>query len=911
MMIRGVRIEAWRSIRRLELDDLGPGIIVLHGPNRTGKSSFVKALRGCLFDFEHNSAKAELLRNFPWDGSGPPRVAVDFEISGQRYRLNKVFSKKSDGLTRLEIQVGGQWRVEQDAPKEASRRARELLGTDKSTGGLNQLLWLDQGEVGLPRPDALDGDLEKRLVGVLGMLVTGRDLAFKQLLDERCGQWFTPRTGKYKEGSRVRHWESARAERAHLLEEAEACFRQVEQTMRDLQEGERRLPELRRALEEAVHEEEQRRQERERVQVRQQQYRQALADYRAADQQRRDAQKRLDTFLGAKERWQRAEEEAVRAEAAARIAREEREARLHDHETKVQAVGAAREEEEAHQAGQQEIQDRRTFVNLVVQRCQQEQTLQKARQHQDDIAGLEQLIHGLTAPDEPTITRLRENRREATVLRAQLQAETLAVAVTLHRPGSVQVSRDCEPAQSIDLAAGARQDWMIRQQAGIEVPDVGRVEVRRGRVNQDLERVARRLDELDQAYRDTVLSVQERPEDEACLDRLTERRLEREAAFRKLKALRAEQDQVAPLGLAALEADLAKLDGRRRLVIERRPGLAGWEPNEDDVTALERSFQKRVVELQKATRAREAAEKQAAATMKGAETSEQESHGKWVEARTTAKNARQELQRLGDELALTKALELAERVVAAAQQHLARSELTEAEAAVEQRCAEAENARRLREERVREQEGELQRLRGFLQSAEGLHTRRADAAASLREADEALERERVEAEAHKLLQELFEQSRDNQVQQVMGPIAGRVVQWAHDLGLDEYGEVRFGDRFLPECLLRRAGAAEMPVALSDESYGTAEQLGLLVRLALGGVLARDEPVVAILDDPLAHADPAKHRRLLDVLRVAAEGNVAWHPPAGRLQVFILTCHPDRFDYLPGARHIDLARAMSG
>jgi hypothetical protein len=44
--------------------------------------------------------------------------------------------------------------------------------------------------------------------------------------------------------------------------------------------------------------------------------------------------------------------------------------------------------------------------------------------------------------------------------------------------------------------------------------------------------------------------------------------------------------------------------------------------------------------------------------------------------------------------------------------------------------------------------------------------------------------------------------------------------------------------------------------------------------------------------------------------LAAEGNASWSPPAGRLQIIILTCHPDRFDHLAGARHINLADLVS-
>ena len=122
--------------------------------------------------------------------------------------------------------------------------------------------------------------------------------------------------------------------------------------------------------------------------------------------------------------------------------------------------------------------------------------------------------------------------------------------------------------------------------------------------------------------------------------------------------------------------------------------------------------------------------------------------------------------------------------------------------------------------------------------------------------------------------------------------------------------LRFGDQFLPEGFVPRNGAVETPISLSEESYGTVEQLALLVRLALGGVLAKDEPQVAILDDPLVHADAGKHRRFLEILKIAAEAQIAAAPPAGRLQIVILTCHPDRFDHLPGAMQINLAERIS-
>ncbi|HEV2945764.1 MAG TPA: ATP-binding protein [Gemmataceae bacterium] len=177
MIIRALHVEHWRCIGKLDLDGLETGIIILHGPNKTGKSSLVGAIRCCLFDLDHDVGN-KLKKNIPWNGKGPPKVAIEFQTGSGEFRLTKVFSKRADGLALLEKKVGAEWQVEENSPKEASRKTREMLDADKSTGGLNQLLWLEQGEIGLPKSGDLDDSLERRLVSVLGVLVTGSDLAF-------------------------------------------------------------------------------------------------------------------------------------------------------------------------------------------------------------------------------------------------------------------------------------------------------------------------------------------------------------------------------------------------------------------------------------------------------------------------------------------------------------------------------------------------------------------------------------------------------------------------------------------------------------------------------------------------------------------------------------------------------------
>jgi energy-coupling factor transporter ATP-binding protein EcfA2 len=908
VILRGIHVAHWCCIARLDLDDLPGGNVVLYGPNRTGKSSLVKALRGCLFDFDHDTTKAELKNCLPWNGAGPPTVAVEFETAGELYRITKVFSKRVDGLARLERKAGDQWRVLEDSPREASRKTRELLGAEKSQLGLNQLLWLDQGVVELPEAKDLDTSLEKRLVAVLGVMVTGRDLGFKQALDKRYDRWFGVR-GDFKPTSSVTGWNKQKEERQKKLAEQQTKFHEVEQAIEALDTCERQVPDFERAVRVAKQELDELLREKERSLQRRQQYQKALQDFREAQQQLQAVEGRLHIYHAAKQRWKEAEQEAAQAEAAFEVASQEQSRLAEEHAGRASAVQAARLAVDENLLTRVEIEDCRKLLGLSEQRARVASALERARELHEMVAKLERQIRDAKAPDKATLESLRENRDKAAKLRATLQAEALTLRVTLTQPVSLRLQLDGDLAQDMELPPDKQHEWPLRQRARVEIPGTGRVEVARSQENRNLELSAQQLARLHREYRECVLGFGEQPSDTACLNRLTERRLEREKAVAKLEVARRDLQQAAPHGIGMLEGDLEKLDTQYQVILNRRPDLAGWRPSEADVAARERQFQMRADALLKVRGEWEKAEKQASQELQMATGRVRSCNDKAVAARTTARNAREELERYGDDLALEAVAGQARQALTNAEHRLTEAELTEAERSIEQRCVDAETALKLRTDRLEQLKRELERHRGRLEGSEGLHTRLADAEAAVREAEDALARENLEAAAHKRLRDLFEQCRDSQVQQVMAPIAGRVLRWAQAIGLSEYQEFRFGDRFLPEGLILHNGDADKPRSLADESYGTAEQLGILVRLALGGVLAKDEPVVALLDDPLAHADAGKHRRILDILRMAAEGSPAWTPSAGRVQTLIFTCHPDRFDYLPGARQIDLAKLI--
>jgi uncharacterized protein YhaN len=431
----------------------------------------------------------------------------------------------------------------------------------------------------------------------------------------------------------------------------------------------------------------------------------------------------------------------------------------------------------------------------------------------------------------------------------------------------------------------------------------------RAKAGFDLDQAGLQLNLLNREWASALKTLGEHGSDDECLDSLAQKRQLRESYIQELARLRRQLQEKLPNGRGALEGELAAAVKAQTLVLERHPEFVEGKPSRqelEDRTERYRADRDRTNELERES---ETSMKLAHDELSKARASLQAEKERLAALKAVVQVMGESLERRGDQQAIEQRITECQRLEAQASLAAQECQLTDEERTVEERYKQAESAYRQRQIRSQEQKEEIQGLRGVLRGNEGLCTRLSDAEAALLETKRKLEREDLEAEAHKRLLELFDEARDQQIRQVMGPIAGRVLDWAGKIGLGAYQEVKFEEAYLPTGLIRSGAGSDTVVALEDESHGIHEQLALLVRLALGGILAKDEPAVAILDDPLSHTDDARHRRMLEIMCLAAEGNPVWNPPAGKLQILVFTCHPERFDYLEGVRHIDLAKLI--
>jgi uncharacterized protein YhaN len=159
-------------------------------------------------------------------------------------------------------------------------------------------------------------------------------------------------------------------------------------------------------------------------------------------------------------------------------------------------------------------------------------------------------------------------------------------------------------------------------------------------------------------------------------------------------------------------------------------------------------------------------------------------------------------------------------------------------------------------------------------------------------------RERIRSEtqrrsAVKLLYQTLDACRREAVSAVAGPVEKNAGLLLQRIAGRRTGRLEIDDSFLPKAV--RPDTSESPVSLENLSGGEQEQLYLATRLALAELLAGDERQMVVLDDVLAATDAGRLARVLSVLEEAGR----------KLQILILTCHPERYGGLSGAGFIDL------
>jgi DNA repair exonuclease SbcCD ATPase subunit len=908
MILRRLRVQHFRCFRNpVELSGLGTGVHVIHAPNETGKSSLILAVARALFD-RYSTKDREIQQLRPWQTTLSPRITLEFETAGKRYRLEKAFL--DDASSILEEWTGTRFERLADS-QQADELVRGFLtssvpgsgATKVGHWGLARLLWLNQFAERQEVPQ-LDTPLKARLLETVGVAaLSDEEQALLKSVEAAYGQFYTPKKGKLVAGGdlfqveeRVRALEDEvarlnqrKVETARLADDISDNQHALTDLMEEQKDYERQLAGLHERIEEEAQLERQ-------VALREKDVESQRHHRQNLDQKQRELLAREqkvtqhEALAAQKESAiQAAQEVCGRAEEGLRIATE----RLKAKQGELEKAELRLERGRLLEVARDLLEEQRRLEGLVKQGTRLANAEENSRRK----------TAALKVLSESDFKRMEDMQRKLEQVRARLEVQGIEVVFKAESTQNIEWEAEGHTSRH-KVSKDDQKVFTGVSTAGLRIKGVGLLSVRTGaeevgklqaEVEKHRKELARRLHEqgledlagLRKAWESQQALLHEQQKYEEALSTFLETAgVESvEALQEKLRGVQGEVGgRVAQLGLSVEGLATYRFSNVASLTDEvkvcKREVKACEKAREESETA----YRKAERQLQVLTQER----KDALGT---AHTLRLEVQSQLGAMGMTLEQLGAEVEKAGAELArLENMLQGLRAQLPRPEERAAtrRQQLQEAQARV------ADRVKKTREDIIR-----AETLIGQA-AAEGLYSQLCEAEETLALTKERAHQLQTRARAAERLRNLALAWQEQVSRTFVGPIEKEI----HS----RLEHIRGGGR--PEHLVLNSEFSEAQMQtsaglrpLDSFSWGTQEQTLVALRLALGSLLStrgpRPEPQLVVLDDALVNTDAARHRRALELIESAGD----------TLQVLILTAFPERYRTLRGLKEFDL-KALS-
>lgn len=871
MKLEQLRVSQFRQFREpLVIDGFGPGLNLICGPNESGKSTLVRAIRAAFFE-RHSSGTLTDLR--PWgDSAAAPEVELQFSHGDRQWQLSKRFLQRK----RCDLSVDGQ-RFNGD---EAEEQLAAMLGFNVANRGASKaehwgipgLLWIEQG-MGQELGEAVShaGDHLKAVLGAsLGEVTSsGGDEITRQVrlqLDELLTGTGKPR-GDYKaSGERI----AALDEQLQALDQRIVAYCQQVDRLGELrqqqardeadkpwealrvqqQEAERKYAEVQRQAEEQQRDLQALEQVRSHRQI-------VLEQLRSQEEQASELQQRQ----GKRQQLQQQLEQLVGQQAELLAARDAAQAAYQ--QTQQQ------ERQARQQARYQELERERERV--LKQQQQLQLSLGQARQLQSELVAQQQALAAVRI-DDRQLAQLEQMHNQLRELDIRQQSSATRLRYEL-LPGQ-QINLDQQQLSGSD-------DLLLLQEAQLDIAGLGKLIIAPG--GQDLARLARDGERAREQWQALCEELGVRSLDQA--------RQQLQQAKTQSAAIQANRKLLlshAPAGIEVLEQELA---GAAARLAELDQALAGLEPQLGqaavdtavvgteavDTASVERALQQAAEKLQQSEAASSRHNEQLIGLRQSLASAEEEC--RLLQARLDDPQRQQQQHKLNDNLLTLRAEEA--RLQQRSDQRAARIASARPDI-LEQDIQRYRSSAAQLEHGFNQRRDELIALQARLQGegADGLEEQRASLAAELESEQRRYRQLDRRARALTLLHQLLSEKRQQLTRRLQAPLQKHLDHYLQLLFPQATLEV--DENLMPGRLLRQGQDAGEFDALS---FGAREQMGLISRLAYADLLREaGRPTLIILDDALVHSDQPRLGQMKRILFDAAQ----------RHQVLLFSCHPDKW-----------------
>ena len=896
MILRSITLSGWRCFsEELTVGPFSDRINIIAGSNGIGKSTIFEALRRGLMD-SHAVSGQDILSIRPWGRALSPKVVVCFRHDGIEYRLAKQFIDSTNAL--LERKENDVFRSIAEG-RQANEQARELLSKNAPGRGLSrashwgvaQVLWAPQGELNLTE---LSGDLVVDIREMIGVQVTDKAGGpIEQKIFEKYDRYFTGQ-GRIKTGkaappvvSLQKELSEAKDRRTEYLEKMERC-EDASRRVEELRSRNRQLSFDAEELEKRVKHE---RGNADRYKELKAEFNGKKNELDKLQAQHEKLQQHIKMIRKTQENLESEKADLSKLEGKEPFKQKDVDIQQKEAERAKATLETLRKEGGLVEKAGDDAEAARRYNDLRAQREILQRLVRKVTEAKSSLDERKKARAGIVASDVKTLKALRKTIAERDEAKLLMDAAMISLEIVPENDGELAVISG-EETGSITLSAGQSTTVKGAPEIVIELKGVGKFTARGpfGDVQTHRQKIRennRAIGEITQPFGTSeVACLEELADSFQRADRKVgeaEKELEVLLGGEKLDSLEKETNQIttqvessekvhpdwkeAPPDYDALKRGAG--DARR----EHERKIAEAQNFRD---RTEKAFSSEKEQLQVLSTQIEAGRKSvrstestlAELTSDGKSMQEHEGELKllllnWDAAKEKLKELEASLEKFGDD-PIAGLNKLEKNLV----------ELYES----------VKNAGREEGKAL----GTLDEL-----NAQGPYSMLAVAEEEVRRLEEEIEKETLRMEAVKLLYQTVVECRTEAVASVAGPVEEAATRLMHRIAGSRIGRIQMGESFEPAGVSPEMAGAS--VDIGQLSGGEQEQLYLATRVALAEVLAKDERQMVVLDDVLTATDAGRLARVLNVLEEAAV----------RLQLLILTCHPERYRGLAEAKLIEL------
>lgn len=902
MIVRSIRVADWRCfLNAVEVGPFDDGLNIIHAPNATGKSTLFEAFRRALLDGHKVTGKeVEAIR--PWGRELAPKVTVEFAHQGQEYRISKQFLDNQRAL--LERKENGKYQRLAEGVA-ADDTTREILTKNPPGRGLcrpehwgvAQILWAPQGNLAL---ETLSGDLIADIRAMLSVQVSGAGTGpIEKRIEERYLEVFSPK-GKIKTGKDAPMLVRLKDSLAEAVETRRKAWEQY----LAFEDASRRVEELQARRAQARHDTDAISKSLRHARVVAETYGQLVAEraqrsekVTAAEAQYKEIKQRIDAIKSTELELGEARKalETLKGE----IPLKEREVQEREQEVArlKAALEDARKGRETVEFAKRLADTARRFNECSRKLAWLDELIEKVKEAEKMLADRRQKRNAFVAPDAKVLRAVRKAIKDRDDAQVRIDASLITLEIVPKKAGSVDVITG-EMTGMLTIKPNVPTQIKGSPEVVADIPEVARLrawgpvgsveEHREARAKAQrelkelmepygtsdidaLESMADKAKELDTAVTEAETKVQTLLSGTS-LDELAQDRSILATTLSGFLDTYPDWKKNAPDSLALeTEAD----ETEQAFIVTVESAEAAWEKAQTALTAVAGHKETLACRFEDARRQEQSlSSKLSELTIDGKSQQEKETELQRVTMTWDAASARLH--------EIDKQLEAYEDDPGAVVDRLE----TQLDAA-NQACNQT------REQEVRE-ETRLENL-----CAQGPYSALAVAEEQVAQLEQDVKKEELRVDAIKALYLTVAACRNEAIASVSGPVEVAATRILQRIAGRRLGSIKVGDGFVPSGVVPELMADSVHV--DNLSGGEQEQLYLATRLALADVLRKGELQMVVLDDVLTSTDAGRLAKVMNILEEAAQ----------RLQLLVLTCHPERYRGLKSGRFLDLEPLVRG